>query len=64
MMTDELRDWAHPLLIAQNNIRIACNTLALATILTPRKGEYEREAETLLTEAKVMINDALACLRD
>lgn len=62
-MTDELRDWAHPLLIAQNNIRIASNKLALAAILTPRQGEYREEALTLLTEAKVMLNDALATIR-
>ena len=62
-MTDELRDWAHPLILAAKNIQIASNKLALAAILTPRQGEYEREAEVLLTEAKVLINDALSCLR-
>ena len=64
-MTDEpFRDWAYPLLMAQNNIRIACNTLALAAVVTPQKDERTREAILLLTEAKVMLNDALSTLRD
>lgn len=59
----EFRDWAHPLLLAAKNIQIASNKLALASIITPRQSEYEREAELLLTEAKVLLNDALSCLR-
>ena len=63
-MTDcEFRDWANSLIQAQNNIRIACNTLALAGIVTPQQEQRKREAETLLTEAKVLINDALATIR-
>ena len=62
-MTDEFRDWAHPLILAAKNIQIASNTLALASIITPRQDEYKREALMLLTEAKVLINDALATIR-
>ena len=60
---DSFRDWSYPLLIAQNNIRIACNSLALVRVCAGVKDQKRREAETLLMEAKVAITDALAAIR-
>lgn len=61
---DSLRDWSLPLLVAQNNIRIACNCLSLANVASLDREQRIRDAETLLAEARAAINDALAAVRD
>ena len=61
---DSLRDWSYPLLVAQNSIRIACNSLALSRVCPGMTDSKRREAETLLMEAKVAITDALAAIRE